>query len=46
MPIGLAGFFSLFPSGLVLYYCVSNGFTIVQQLVITRRLEKEGLSHR
>lgn len=46
MPIGLAGFFSLFPSGLVLYYCVSNGFTIVQQWVITRRLDKEGLGHR
>lgn len=46
MPIGLAGFFSLFPSGLVLYYCVSNAFTIVQQLVIVRRLEKEGLPRR
>jgi len=46
MPIGLAGFFSFFPSGLVLYYCVSNAFTIAQQVVITRRLEKEGLSRR
>lgn len=46
MPIGLAGFFSFFPSGLVLYYVVSNTFTIAQQWVITRRLEKEGLAHR
>ncbi|TAM10515.1 MAG: membrane protein insertase YidC [Nevskiaceae bacterium] len=43
MPIGLAAFFSLFPSGLVLYYVVSNAFTIIQQYVITRRLDREGL---
>lgn len=46
MPIGLAAFFSLFPSGLVLYYVVSNAFTIVQQYVITRRLDREGLGKR
>lgn len=46
MPIGLAAFFSLFPSGLVLYYVVSNGFTIIQQWVITRKLDREGLSHK
>lgn len=46
MPIGLAVFFSMFPSGLVLYYVVSNLFTIVQQYVIVRRLDREGLGHR
>ncbi|HEU0198744.1 MAG TPA: membrane protein insertase YidC [Nevskiaceae bacterium] len=46
MPIGLAAFFSMFPSGLVLYYVVSNAFTIVQQYVITRRLDREGLGRR
>ena len=41
MPIGLAVFFSFFPAGLVLYWFVSNLVGIIQQWVITKRLEHE-----
>lgn len=44
MPIALTGFFAFFPSGLVLYWCVSNLISIAQQWYITRKLDKEGLS--
>lgn len=43
MPIALTGFFAFFPSGLVLYWCVSNLISISQQWYITRKLEREGL---
>jgi YidC/Oxa1 family membrane protein insertase len=46
MPIALTGFFAFFPSGLVLYWCVSNIISITQQWYITRKLEKEGLPAR
>ncbi len=44
MPIALTGFFAFFPSGLVLYWCVSNLISITQQWYITRKLDREGLS--
>jgi YidC/Oxa1 family membrane protein insertase len=39
-------FFLWFPSGLVLYYIVSNLFTIVQQRIIYWELEKKGLHEK
>ncbi|MEN8718801.1 MAG: membrane protein insertase YidC [Oceanococcaceae bacterium] len=39
MPIGLAIFFTFFPSGLVLYWFVSNVIGIAQQWFITRRID-------
>ncbi len=42
MPIAMAGFFAFFPSGLVLYWCVSNCISIAQQWYITRKIEREG----
>lgn len=41
MPIALAIFFTFFPSGLVLYWFISNIIGIAQQWVITRRIEAE-----
>ena len=46
MPVMLTVFFAFFPVGLVLYWLVSNLIGIAQQWYITRKLEKEGLSHR
>jgi YidC/Oxa1 family membrane protein insertase len=46
MPIIMTAFFAFFPSGLVLYWFVSNLTGIAQQWVITTRLEKEGLSKK
>jgi YidC/Oxa1 family membrane protein insertase len=46
MPIALTGLFLFFPVGLVLYWLVSNLVNILQQWLITRRLEKEGLARR
>ncbi|WMY95826.1 MAG: membrane protein insertase YidC [Arsenophonus sp.] len=43
MPIIFTLFFLWFPSGLVLYYTVSNLITIFQQQIIYRGLEKCGL---
>lgn len=44
MPIGLAVFFSFFPAGLVLYWFVSNLIGIIQQWVITKRMEVDDQS--
>lgn len=44
MPIAMTGFFAFFPSGLVLYWCVSNIISIAQQWYITRKLEREELN--
>ena len=44
MPIVFTGLFCTFPAGLTLYWLVSNIFTIIQQMVIFRALEKKGLS--
>ncbi|MDN5869276.1 MAG: membrane protein insertase YidC [Nitrococcus sp.] len=40
MPIVFTGFFLFFPAGLVLYYTVNNTLSILQQWLITRRIEK------
>ena len=46
MPVMLTVFFAFFPVGLVLYWFVSNLIGIAQQWYITRKLAREGLSHR
>lgn len=46
MPVIFTVFFLWFPSGLVVYYVVSNLVTIIQQQVIYRSLEKRGLHSR
>ncbi len=43
MPLMFAAFFLFFPSGLVLYYLISNIVTLIQQTLIYRALEKKGL---
>ncbi|WWO97567.1 MAG: membrane protein insertase YidC [Candidatus Dasytiphilus stammeri] len=43
MPIIFTLFFLWFPSGLVLYYIVSNLVTIIQQQLIYHNLKKQGL---
>ncbi len=42
MPIALTGMFVFFPSGLVLYWVISNSISIAQQWYILRKLEREG----
>lgn len=44
MPIVFTAMFCTFPAGLTLYWVVSNMFSIVQQIMIFRALEKKGLS--
>lgn len=46
MPLIFMVFFLWFPSGLVLYWLVSNLITIAQQQMIYRGLEKKGLHSR
>ncbi|MBO8416433.1 MAG: membrane protein insertase YidC [Proteobacteria bacterium] len=46
MPIVFTFMFCTFPAGLTLYWLVSNCFTIMQQIVIFRSLEKKGLQVR
>ncbi|VFP81760.1 membrane protein insertase YidC [Candidatus Erwinia haradaeae] len=46
MPAIFTLFFLYFPSGLVLYYIVSNLVTMLQQHIIYRELEKRGLHSR
>ena len=43
MPVMFTFFFLFFPSGLVLYWLVSNVVTLIQQTLIFRALEKKGL---
>ena len=43
MPVGFTVFFFFFPSGLVIYWLVSNIVTLIQQNLIYRGLEKKGL---
>ncbi|MGF1763335.1 membrane protein insertase YidC [Aliivibrio kagoshimensis] len=43
MPVMFTFFFLWFPSGLVLYWLVSNIVTLIQQTMIYRALEKKGL---
>ena len=44
MPFVFTFMFCTFPAGLTLYWLVSNCFTIFQQVMIFRSLEKRGLS--
>ncbi len=46
MPIIFTFMFLWFPSGLTLYWVVSNIVTITQQTIIFRQLEKKGLHSR
>ncbi len=46
MPVMFTVFFLWFPSGLVLYWLVSNCVTIIQQQIIYRSLEHKGLHSR
>ncbi len=46
MPIIFTVFFLWFPAGLVLYWLVNNLLSITQQYIITKQLEKSGLSSR
>lgn len=46
MPVIFTVFFLWFPSGLVMYYIISNLVTIIQQQLIYRGLEKSGLHSR
>ncbi len=39
MPIAFTFFFMFFPAGLVLYWTVNNGLSIIQQWLITRQVE-------
>ena len=41
MPVMMTGLFLFFPSGLCLYWLVSNIITIAQQRFITRQFEKQ-----
>ncbi|EAR22954.1 membrane protein insertase YidC [Nitrococcus mobilis] len=40
MPVVFTGFFLFFPGGLVLYYTVNNSLSILQQWLITRRIDQ------
>jgi YidC/Oxa1 family membrane protein insertase len=40
MPVVFTGFFLFFPAGLVLYYTVNNSLSILQQWLITRRIDQ------
>lgn len=48
MPIVFTFFFLFFPAGLVLYWVVNNTLSIIQQYIITKRIEKKesGLATR
>ncbi len=41
MPLVFGGMMFLFPAGLVLYWCVNNTVSIIQQRVIMHRLDRE-----
>ena len=42
MPIAFTFFFLFFPAGLVLYWTVNNVLSIIQQWIITRKIEAAG----
>ncbi|MEO2268851.1 membrane protein insertase YidC [Pseudoalteromonas pernae] len=46
MPVFFSVFFLWFPSGLVLYWLVSNLISIAQMLIIYRGMEKQGIKVR
>ncbi|MBJ7536382.1 membrane protein insertase YidC [Marinomonas transparens] len=41
MPIAFTFFFLWFPAGLVLYWVTNNSLSIIQQYIITKRIERE-----
>ena len=41
MPVMFTFFFLFFPAGLVLYWVVNNTLSIIQQYIITKRIENE-----
>ncbi|MEP2618018.1 MAG: membrane protein insertase YidC [Marinomonas sp.] len=41
MPVAFTFFFLWFPAGLVLYWVCNNTLSIIQQYIITKRIEKE-----
>jgi YidC/Oxa1 family membrane protein insertase len=43
MPVIFTFFFLWFPAGLVLYWLVSNIVTLIQQTIIFKQIEKQGL---
>ena len=43
LPIVFTVFFAFFPSGLVLYWVVNNMLSIIQQWLITRKIEGAGV---
>jgi YidC/Oxa1 family membrane protein insertase len=44
MPLVFGGMMFMFPAGLVLYWCVNNTLSILQQWYITRKLRTETAS--
>lgn len=46
MPIIFTFFFLWFPAGLVLYWLVSNVVTLIQQTIIYKQFEKQGLNEK
>ncbi|OED43443.1 membrane protein insertase YidC [Endozoicomonas sp. (ex Bugula neritina AB1)] len=42
MPVIFTVFFLWFPAGLVLYWVTNNTLSIIQQYIITKKIEKEG----
>ena len=46
MPVIFTVFFLYFPAGLVLYWLTSNIVTLIQQTIIFRKLEQQGLHSR
>ncbi|WP_371924733.1 membrane protein insertase YidC [Endozoicomonas sp. SCSIO W0465] len=42
MPVIFTFFFLFFPAGLVLYWVTNNVLSIIQQYIITKKIEKEG----
>jgi YidC/Oxa1 family membrane protein insertase len=45
MPLTFSIMFFFFPAGLVLYYVVNNSLSILQQWVITRKVEQAAAAH-
>jgi YidC/Oxa1 family membrane protein insertase len=41
MPLVFGGMMFMFPAGLVLYWCVNNTVSIIQQRIIMMRLDRE-----
>jgi len=46
MPVIFTAFFVMFPAGLVLYWLMSNIVTLIQQTIIYRSFEKQGLGDK